>query len=77
MYIDHYICQRIIPHDTKAEQISDMVELHHRTITAPVVTLEDPILQWLTTLKDAFMDASISNFYAQIQAITTPSQQLC
>ena len=34
----HYQCQRIIPHNTKSEQIFDTVEFRHQTIPNPVVT---------------------------------------
>ena len=49
----NYRCQSIIPHNTKAYQISDKLDFRHQTITTPVMTPEDRILHGLTTLTDS------------------------
>ena len=67
--INHYLFQRVIPQDTKAEQISDTVEFPHQTITNPVVTPEDRILHGLITLIDALTDAPTAQSDAKRQAI--------
>ena len=54
--LDNYRFQRVIPQDTKSEQISDTVEFRHQTITTPVVAPEYRILRGLTTLTDALTD---------------------
>ena len=69
--LDHYQCQRIIPHDTKADKISDTVELYHQTITTPVVIPKDRILHGITMLINSLADAPTAQSYAQLQAITT------
>ena len=68
--LDNYLCQCIIPHNTKAEKISNMVEFQHQAINTPVVTVEDRILHGITTLTDSLTDAPIAQSDAQIQVIT-------
>ena len=67
MSLDIY-CQQIVPHDTKADQISDTVEFRHQTITTPVLTPEDRILPGITTLMDALTDAPTAQSDTQLQA---------
>ena len=54
--LDHYF-QRVIPQDTKAKIISDLVEFRHKTITALVVTPKYRILRGIATLTDTLTDA--------------------
>ena len=58
--LDHYQCQRIISHNTKADQNSDMVEFRHQTITTLVVAPEDRILHGFTMLTNSLTDALIA-----------------
>ena len=70
MDLDHYRCQKVIPHNTKAYQIPDMEELRHQTITTPVAALDDRILHGITTRTDALTDAPTAQSDAKIQATT-------
>ena len=70
MALDHYLCQHIIPHDIKAEKISDTVDFHHQNITTPVVTPEEHILHGFTTLTNYLANAPTAYSDAQLQNIT-------
>ena len=48
-----------------------MVDLHHKTITTPIVTPEDRILHGLTKLTDTLTDAPTAQLDVQLQAITS------
>ena len=64
--LDHYQFQSIIPQNTKAEKISNTVDLHHQTITTPVGTSEDRITHGITTLTDDLTDAPTDQSDAQL-----------
>ena len=68
--LNHYLCQRVIPQDTKAKKISNTVELLHQTITTPLITPKDRIFNGLTKLTDVFTDAPMAHSDAQRQAIS-------
>ena len=57
--LDHYLCQRIKPYDTKAEKISYTVEFRHQTITTSEVNPEDRILHGIATLINSLTGAPI------------------
>ena len=59
----------MIPHNTKAEKISNTVEFRHQTITTPVVTPDNRIFHGLTTLTYFLTDATTAHSDAQLQAI--------
>ena len=66
----HYLCQCIIPHDNKVEQVSDTVVLRQSSITIPAVTPEGRIIHGINTLMGAIIDAPAAKSDTQIQAIT-------
>ena len=68
--LDHYFCQRIIPHYKKDNQVSDTVELRHQSITTPSATPEYHIIHGLNTLTGALTVAPTAKYDTQLQAIT-------
>ena len=65
--LDQYICQFIIPQNTKADQVSDTMEFCHQSTTTPLVTPEDWILHGLNTITSDLTDAPTAQSDAQIQ----------
>ena len=63
MALDHYRYQRIIPNDNKAEQVSDMVEFLHQSITTSLVTPEGRIIHGINMLTCALIDAPTNKYY--------------
>ena len=73
MALDHYCCQRIIPHDTNAEQVSDTVEFRDQSITTPPIISEYHILHVLDTLRGALIDTLTAKSDSQLQDVTSIS----
>ena len=67
--LDHYRYEHVIPRDTKAVTISDMVDFLHQYITAPTVTPDDHILHSINNLTGATKETPISVYDTQLKAI--------
>ena len=67
--LDHYRYEHVIPRDTKAVTISDMVDFLHQYITAPTVTPDDHILHTINTLTGAIKETPITVYDAQLKGI--------
>ena len=66
----HYRCQNVIAHNTKAAQVSDIVEFRHHHITQPSLTSDGRVLHGMQTLTGALKNSPIVACDAQFIAIT-------
>ena len=67
--LEHYLCQRFIPKDSRALSISDTIKFHHQHLTQPSVTAKDRVLHGMQQLTSVLQKSPSSHSSAQLEAI--------
>ena len=73
---EYYLCQLVIPADTREIYVSDTVEFLHQFITTHTISPEDRILHRLNKLSGTIKEIPTATYEVQIQAITK-LQDIC